>query len=120
VGNKGATLGIVGTDWGAAEVVAVAGVDDEDDETAVVGKTIFGLEVTTACGCGSGCRLCGRQFLNEDLQPKLGDADKMSKAAGCTMYRVVAVIRTRTSGTRRTANLIRRDMARFASTEAEG
>lgn len=113
VGKTGATLGIVGTDWGADDVVA-AGVLDEGDGMAVE-KTI--LEVAASCGWGNACRLWGRQSVNENTQSILGDADRESRTAGCVAYLVIAVIRARARGTTRTAHLMRWDITCFASTE---
>jgi hypothetical protein len=66
VGRTGGTLGIVGTacDAGVVVVLVLTATGKGDDVGGAVGKATFELDVPPTAW-GAGCRLCGRQSVNE-------------------------------------------------------
>lgn len=77
-----------------------------------------------SCGFGSGCRLCGLQSDIEDIhvgKSEEGEGSRRtSNAMGWVRYRVDAVIRTSTTGTRRTAHFVLRPIRRLISMGDKG
>ena len=115
VGRTGGVDGIVGVAWVPDELVGVAEVSAEDAlEDVGVANDI----VSDAPSSGLACRLCGRHSASVAAKSAGGRSPtNMSRRAGCEMYRVDAVIRTSTSGTRRIDHRVRRAVRRLAANE---